>query len=146
MAFNIRSRAGWHRLWLVATIAWGGIAFIPTVQHFPAKHQVDAELQRNLSRLTPEAVAAHNRSAENTKRVEISLYGKPRDYPDLLLTPEKVAEQTKQAYDWHAYKLNTLGKRQAQAALKGLALWLAPSFFVYLCAWVLVWIGRGFAR
>lgn len=144
MAFHIRSRIGWHRLWLVAVLVWTMAMATTALVQFPTRDYADSQLEKELSRLTPEAVAAHNESIAATKRAEVARYGVSRDYQTKLLTPEKVSAETMEAHEWHGYRLESLKRERKQLLLQGTALWLLPCILLYLAGWLIAWIIRGF--
>lgn len=146
MAFNILSRAGWHRLWLVAALIWTVVMITAVIAAFPSSEHIDSQLERKLVKLTPEAVAAHNESIAATQRAEVALYGVSRDYQTKLLTPEKVSAETMEAHKWHDDRLEALRQEQNKLLLEIATLWLLPCILSYLLGWLIAWIIQGFTR
>jgi hypothetical protein len=129
MAFNIRSRAGWHRLWLVGMLVWGAYALIETVDHIPSEERIDASLQSKLAGLTPEAIAREN---ESIKKLGQVMGQREREWRKELVTSADVVRREEAARRNHKQSLSSLSADRTEVIGKGFAMWLIPSFLVYL--------------
>lgn len=134
MAFNIRSRAGWFRLWVVASVLWVGLATYIAIDNAPKKEHIERFYEETMDELSPEAVARQNQNAQAL------------GYP--LLTPADVLNKKAAAQE----RFNSQWKRFESARLEYWAFMTAFAFLtpilLYGVCWLVVltfgWIVRGF--
>lgn len=120
MAFNIRSRVGWHRLWLVSVLVWGIYLSAKTVQAFPTMASIEARYEGKLS---------HYRTFESGKGPNAITKG-----------------WHKQAFSEYFNSGVNLAADQRSVIVRAITLWLGFSVLMYLVGWLIAWIIQGFTR
>lgn len=139
MAFSLRSRPGWNRLWIVVAVLWWGFIALIGAGNYPRAEAIDADYEHALSRLhEPEPLDLN---------VALGLIGAEK-HPE----PPASAVVEKRRVDAVSLRdqaLEELPNKQREHLLEGGLLALVP-FGVYLfaCLFMAVvrWVYRGFSK
>lgn len=130
MALNFGSRAGWIRLWIVASVLWGLTVVANVVHQYPTRAELEAKQAHQLSITSPETEA---RNTEQRKR---------RNLPPM---PHEEWERMRQeAHEHFQNQFATLADRQRHLLIVSSLTWLLPCAGLYLIGWLIGWILRGF--
>lgn len=129
MAFNIRSGAGWLRLWVLCCIVWAVVVVVITSDGFPTKAGLDSNLEFQLSLISPDA---------NKRRADI--WG----YPPLA--PAVVAQRKAEAVAEHREGVDNLERDQRRHLIRSALFWFVPSLLLLISGWLIGWVVRGFTR
>lgn len=140
MAFNVCSKAGWNRLWVVAVVLWGLVAAGLVARDFPTKAGLRSTMENHRQRLQHEI--AH-------PSPELSTLLSPNSKPSPM-TPTEIADRKYSIQSGYQDGIDTLSARQAAMIGQGFKMWLIPSLGVYALVWILVWVigwvVRGFRK
>lgn len=121
MAFNIGSRSGWNRLWVVATILWWAFMAVMVTDGYPTKAKLEYEYEWKIS---------HR-----------DIFGGGN------LTPTQLNARRMEATNWYTNELRELPDNQRRYLINAAPYTLLP-FGVYLFCLLLVivvkWVIRGF--
>lgn len=119
MAFNIRSRAGWFRLWVLGSLLWG-IASVPIIQlRYPTESGYRDSLEWSLG-MIEHGVFSGTRTPEEKNR----------------LKQEAIAE--------YEENIASIGARRASYYATLAAIWVVPSLLVLALGYLIAWVIRGF--
>lgn len=143
MAFNIRSRSGWFRVWVLLSLLWGAFVVTTTIKQMPTEASLEAQLQRDL--------AGIKRDLERKPtQFDKTLFERDGVPLPRALTLVEAAYRESQLRKEHAKALSSLGAERSNMTREGVLLWIVPSLVVYALAWLLVlvfsWIFRGFTQ
>lgn len=127
MAFNICSRAGWLRLWVLCCVVWAAVVVVLASDGFPTKARLDSNLEFQLSLISPDA---------NKRRTDI--WG----YPPLA--PEVVAQRKAEAIGEHRNEVDNLERDQRRHLIRSALFWFVPSLLLLISGWLIGWVVRGF--
>ncbi len=132
MTFNIRSGAGWFRLWVFASFLLGAPTLAYIVKGYPDRLSIEIHYKMTMSGLTPEALALEKSDPRN------GFYGTPRKWTVPL---EQLRAETEQDYKT---AISELPRKQLQHVLLGIAAWIVASLSLLTVGWFLGWVIRGF--
>jgi hypothetical protein len=136
MAFNIRSSAGWLRLWVLSAILSGALVAAYAIDSYPQRETIQFMHEIRLEQLTPEYLAW-----EREFRGEDS-----SALPTESLPP--IAEALKLRRDALQAELETslaaLPGEQREHVVHMGSLWLGGNLVLLLLGWLIGWVVRGF--
>lgn len=132
MTFNIRSGAGWFRLWVFASLLLGAATLFYIVADYPDRSSIQLRYEMEMSRLTPEGMAR-----EKSDRLN-GLFSTPRSWTVSL---EQLRAEAKQDYKT---SISELPHKQLQHVLLGIAAWIIASLCLLTVGWFIGWVIRGF--
>lgn len=132
MTFNIRSGAGWFRLWVFVSFLLGAPTLFYIVAGYPNRSSIDLSYEMEMSGLTPEALAREKSDPLN------GLFGTPRKWTVSLEQLRAEAEQN------YKTAISELPRKQLQHVLGGIAAWITASLSLLVVGWFIGWVIRGF--
>lgn len=136
MAFNIRSRAGWIRLWVLASVLMGGVALFYIFAKYPNSLGIQARYDMEMSYLTPEGLARKRALYES--QIPMGPHQPSLPLPEQL---EQVRTETKAQYE---SAMAELPGKQFRHVLLGIFIWAAASLGLLGFGWLIGWVIRGF--
>lgn len=139
MAFNIRSRSGWNRLWLVAAIVWWGVVSLKSVTDYPSSEEIDLQYEYDLKQVTNPV----------DPTLDQLLDGRHVDHEPHPPSQTLIDQRKYEATSRYADAIDQLPHRQRQH-LVDTAYAFAFPFLVYAFCFALVmvtaWVIRGFRQ
>ncbi|MDH4872898.1 hypothetical protein [Pseudomonas sp. BN515] len=125
MDFNVYSRKGWFRLWVVLSVLWGVWLGYIGYAEFPTLAKIDAAYTRDK--------IAINNEWQRT----LSKHG---GHDPVLEFAEKQVDETRRL------AVQNLQSNQIEYCVKYLAIWIATSIAAYCSVLLFAWIIRGFRK
>lgn len=132
MTFNIRSGAGWFRLWVFVSVLLGAATLFYIVAGYPDRSSIQLRYEMELSSLTSESLA-YERS-----RSDYGLYGQPKKETASL---EQLRSEVEKDYK---ASISELPRKQLLHVLYGVGAWVAAGLSLLLVGWLIGWVVRGF--
>lgn len=139
MAFSLRNRSGWNRLWIVLAVLWWGCIAIAYLEDYPRRAELDRKYEYDLEQVTrPESQSLSSILGVTDTSDD------PRPPSQALIDKRRY-----EAMSAYAHAIDQLPHRQHQFLLQAGVAALAP-FAVYAILYLLVgivlWIIRGFRQ
>lgn len=138
MAFNIRSRAGWFRLWVMASVLMGVAAIFAMIAGYPDSEWTQAEYDMRMMELTPERLAV-----ERKLIVGNSYAGPVEALPPITEELKKRRAAAQEEYDT---EMAELPHKQKMHLVICASLWLGSSLGLLVFGWLLGWVIQGFRQ
>lgn len=132
MTFNIRSGAGWFRLWVFVSFLLGASTLFYIVAGYPDRSSIDLRYEMEMSGLTPEALAREKSDPLN------GLFGTPRKWTVSL---EQLRAEAEQDYKT---AISELPRKQLQHVMLGIAAWITASLSLLTVGWFIRRVICGF--
>lgn len=137
MAFNILSRSGWNRLWLVTAIVWWGVVSLKSVTDYPNSEEIDLQYEYDLRQVT--------NPVEPT--LDELLDGRHVDHEPHPPSQALIDQRKYEATSRYADAIDQLPHRQRQHLVRMASAFSMP-FFVYVFCFLFIrvgaWVIRGF--
>ncbi|MDH0141139.1 hypothetical protein [Aquipseudomonas alcaligenes] len=136
MAFNIRSRAGWFRLWVLAVVLMGAVTTFFIVSQYPDDKWIQIDHRMQMEKLTPE------RLARERTLLEKNPYSQPVEkLPPLEEHLTQLRAATQSEYE---QALAALPHQRLMHVVVGISAWVTASIGLFVLGWLIGWVIRGF--
>jgi hypothetical protein len=136
MAFNIRSSAGWLRLWVLTTVLSGLLAMAYAVASYPHSRLIQATYDVRMMNLT------HGQLAAERETLKKNPYAPPAESLPPIAEALKLRRAAVQAE--YETSMAALPGEQREHVIRMGSLWLGGNLVLLLLGWLIGWVVRGF--